>query len=75
MRPTQCRVKKTFNDEVTYYDCNNLNQLTTERVLGGGATCYTRDVDKSLTKIEAPAVTLENKRKRACRCSRTAPAS
>ena len=32
------RLQKTFNGEVTYYDYNNLNQLETERMLGGGAT-------------------------------------
>ncbi|MEN6301283.1 MAG: hypothetical protein ABFD96_01085, partial [Armatimonadia bacterium] len=48
------REKKTFNGEVTYYDYNNLNQLTTERVLGGEATYYTWTADGAMaTKQEA----------------------
>ncbi|MEN6643887.1 MAG: RHS repeat-associated core domain-containing protein, partial [Armatimonadia bacterium] len=40
--------------EVTYYDYNNLNQLTTERVLGGEATYYTWTADGAMaTKQEA----------------------
>ncbi|MEN6645437.1 MAG: hypothetical protein ABFE08_23585 [Armatimonadia bacterium] len=42
------RLRKTFNGEVTYYDYNNLNQLTTERVLGGEATYYTWTPDGAM---------------------------
>ncbi|MEN6645438.1 MAG: hypothetical protein ABFE08_23590, partial [Armatimonadia bacterium] len=42
------RLRKTFNGEVTYYDYNNLNQLTTERVLGGEATYYTWTADGAM---------------------------
>ncbi|MEN6645145.1 MAG: hypothetical protein ABFE08_22100, partial [Armatimonadia bacterium] len=48
------RKKKTFDGEVTYYDYNNLNQLTAERVLGGEATYYTWTADGEMaTKQEA----------------------
>jgi YD repeat-containing protein len=42
------RLKKAFNGEVTYYDYNNLNQLTTEAILGGDATYYTWTPDGAM---------------------------
>eukprot|EP00825_Cyclidium_porcatum_P007513 TRINITY_DN13768_c0_g1_i1.p2 TRINITY_DN13768_c0_g1~~TRINITY_DN13768_c0_g1_i1.p2 ORF type:complete len:245 (-),score=-14.29 TRINITY_DN13768_c0_g1_i1:77-811(-) len=48
------RLRKTFSGEVTYYDYNSLNQLETERVLGGGATYYTWTADGEMaTKQDA----------------------
>ncbi|MHB8995878.1 MAG: hypothetical protein ACYC63_11590 [Armatimonadota bacterium] len=52
------RKKKTFNGEVTYYDYNNLNQLTKESILGGDVTYYTWTADGEMaTKHEAASWT------------------